>query len=425
MESYAIALIDSNNFYAACEQSVDPSVIDRPLVVLSNNDGCIIARNAEAKALNIAMGQPYFRVQNKLRSLDVEVRSSNYALYADMSQRLMSLIKANCEELEVYSIDEAFARIRRPLNSNLNTWARRLREIIYQRLSLSIAIGIGANKSQSKLANYLAKTTASHSGIFDLERCNKKDEWLEKVEVKNIWGIGRKTAHWCHLQGIHNARQFRDMPSYKLKRKYGVTIVRLQHELKGESCLKLLLNPKSKKETCVSRSFSRPISQIEELRQAIANYVVRAGEKLRKQQQLASVITIFTRTSLYAPIFYSRSATQRLDIPSNDTPILLSAALDLTEKIFSPNHLLMKAGIIMQELRSEESLQLYLFSNIDSDRTLKKESLMKTIDTLNNRYGQNTVQWAICGINKEWAMSRKHLSASATTRLAEIPIVII
>ncbi len=423
MGDHAIALVDSNNFYTACEQSVDPSIINRPLVVLSNNDGCVIARNAEARALNITMGQPYFKIKHKLRRLGVEIRSSNYALYADMSQRLMSLIKVNCEALEVYSIDEAFVRVRRPHNKELNTWARRLREIIFQRLSLSIAIGIGATKSQSKLANYLAKTTASNAGIFDFERTNEQEQWLEKVQIENVWGIGQKTAYWCRLQGIHNARQFRDMPSYQLKRKFGITVIRLQKELKGECCLDLLLKPISKKETCVSRSFNRPVSDIEELRQAIASHVVRAGEKLRQQQQRATSITIFTRTSLYTPIFYSHSAVQHLNIPSNDTNTLLSAALCLTEKIFCPNHLLMKAGVIMQGLISEEYLQLYLFSKPNSNMMSKKGSLMKTIDILNKRYGKDTVFWAACGINKEWEMCRKYLSASATTNLTEIPFV--
>ncbi len=424
MKNHAIALIDSNNFYAACEQSIDPSISHHPLIVLSNNDGCVIARNAEAKVLGIAMGQPYFKMRHKLKELGVEVRSSNYALYADMSQRLMSLLKANCEELEVYSIDEAFAKVRRPINGDLNAWARQLREIIYQRLSLPIAIGIGTTKSQSKIANYLAKTTANYAGIFDLESTNTQEHWLEQIEVENIWGVGRKIAYWCRLHGIHNARQLRDMPSNQLKRKFGITVLRLQHELQGKSCLDLSLKPIAKKETCVSRSFGRPITKIDTLRQTIASHVIRASEKLREQRQHATIITIFTRTSLYTPNFYSHSATQRLEIASNDTSILLSTALKLTEEIFRPNYLLMKAGVIMQGLLSEDCLQLNLFSKRNYKEASKKESLMKTVDKLNKRYGQDTIQWAGCDINKKWEPRRRYLSSAATTRFKEIPFVI-
>ncbi|AAP99803.1 MULTISPECIES: Y-family DNA polymerase [Prochlorococcus] len=420
----SIALIDSNNFYASCEESMDPSIRNHPLIVLSNNDGCVIARNAEAKALGIAMGQPYFKVRRKLKDLGVKIRSSNYALYADMSRRLMSLIEANCEELEIYSIDEAFVKINRPHDYDLNPWAYRLRTTIYQSLSLPIAIGIGTTKSQSKLANHLAKTTASHAGIFDFEASDDQDHWLKQVAIENVWGIGRKLAYWCRMHGINNARQLRDTPSNELRQKFGVTGIRLQHELRGEKCLNLLIKSIPKKETCVSRSFSRPVSNIEELRQAIANHAVRASEKLRKQHQHATAVTVFTRTSLYTSPFYSQSATQRLSLPSNNTRVILSTTLSLTEKIFCSNCLLIKAGVIMQGLVNEDYLQLSLFSLTNPKEISRHKSLMKSIDYLNTRYGKDTIQWAVCGINQqEWEMCRRNLSPSATTLFKEIPIV--
>ncbi len=419
----SIALIDSNNFYAACEQSIDPSLIGRPLVILSNNDGCIIARNAEAKSLGISMGEAYFKIRKKLTTLSVEVRSSNYSLYADMSQRLMSLLRDNCEEVEVYSIDEAFIKIPSRF-FNINAWAHELRESTYQKLGLPIAIGIGATKSQSKLANYLAKKIACHAGIFNIEATTNQDLWLEQIEIEKIWGIGQKLAYWCHKQGIHNARQFRDAPSNILKEKLGIIGVRLQKEIQGEQCLKLSKQLAPKQETCVSRSFSPPITQINELRQAIANHVISASEKLRKQKQNATKVTIFTRTSLYSPNFYSQSATQYLDIPSNDTQILLTETLSLTKKIFKPNHLLIKAGVIMQGLISEDFLQLHLFSKRQPYKLLKQEYLMKTIDYLNKRYGRNTITWAASGINQSHNSRQGHLSTSSTTNITEIPIVI-
>ncbi len=418
----ATALVDSNNFYAACEQSIDPSIANRPLIVLSNNDGCVIARNAKAKYLGVSMGQPYFKIRRQLEKIEAEVRSSNYTLYADISQRFMSIIEANCEELEVYSIDEAFIKVSRTSDHNLMIWARRLREIIYQRLSLPVAIGIGENKSQAKIANHLAKTMPSHSGIFDLGIANDQDYFLKQVEIEDVWGIGPKLAYWCRANGIHNALQLRDIPSNKLKKKFGVKGMRLQYELKGHSCIKFSSQAMPKKETCVSNSLNKPINNIENLREIIATHTIRASEKLRKQKQNATSVTIFTRTSFYTPNFYSQSATKRLDIPSNDTRILLAAALGLTKEIFHPNYLLIKAGVIMQELLGADSLQLHLLSR-KSFGTSKEGCLMKAIDNLNKRYGQDTVYWAACGMKKKWEVRRRHVSALATTRLSDVPIV--
>ncbi len=312
----AIALIDGNNFYAACEESIDSSLHGLPLVVLSNNDGCIIARNAKARELGVKMGSPYFKAKHDLERLGVVVRSSNYALYGDMSKRLMSLLKAHCEQLEIYSIDEAFACLTRPSNYDLYPWARQLRAEIYQSLGLPIAIGLGTNKSQAKLSNHLAKTIPTNAGIFDLTTTKDPDIWLEKISIEDVWGIGHKLSRWCRAKGITSARHLRDMSSYDLRARHGVTGLRLQHELKGETCLPIAINERPKQETCVSRSFSQPITQLEEFCQAIATYVIRASEKLRRQKQLAGAITIFTKTSSFMPSFYSESATAQLNIPS-------------------------------------------------------------------------------------------------------------
>ncbi len=417
------ALIDGNNFYAACEQSVDPSLQKRPLVILSNNDGCVIARNAEAKVLKIPMGQPFFKIRKKLEMFEVEVRSSNYALYGDMSKRLMTLLRAHCEELEVYSIDEAFASIRRPINQDLQAWAKNLRALIYQNLGLPIAVGIGANKSQAKIANYLAKTIANHAGFFDFEINRNPEYWLEIIAIENVWGIGHKLAYWCRTKGIKNALQLRDMPSNALKAKCGVTGIRLQNELRGISCIPIMSKQRTKKETCVSRSFSHPITSLSELKQAIATYTILASEKLRKQNQFAGTITVFVRTSLHTSIFYSRSTTERLDVHSNNTFTLLKTSLRLTEKVFQANRLLRKAGVIMQDLLNSDYLQLHLLREENRKEESRQERLMQTIDRLNMRYGRNTVTWATCGVSPRWSMQRNYLSAASTTQLTQIPII--
>ena len=417
------ALIDANNFYASCEQSLDPALIGRPVVVLSNNDGCIVARSAEARALGIAMGTPYFKAKRHLEQHNVVIRSSNYALYADMSQRLMSLLESQVEDLEIYSIDEAFARLSRPSDGNLHPWAQRLRTLARRNLGLPIAIGLGASKGQAKLANRLAKVVPAHAGFFDLGLCRDPDRWLETISIEDVWGIGRKLALWCRMRGVVNARELRDMSSGYLRAKAGVVGVRLQRELQGHACLPLDLDPSPKQETCVSRSFSHPITSLEELREAVATYVVRAAEKLRKQHQRTAALTIYTRTSPFIPGFYSRAASTSLDLPSNDTGVLLEAALPLVERIFQPHRALAKAGVLMQHLQGVDQLQQHLWVPCTEEDQQRRERLMATVDRLNHRYGRGTVQWAACGLDPSWAMRRERLGRAATTRLSDVPVV--
>ncbi|WP_320675472.1 Y-family DNA polymerase [Prochlorococcus sp. MIT 1341] len=413
----ATALIDGNNFYASCEQSLDPSLAGHPLIILSNNDGCIIARNAEARKLEIAMGVPYFKVRKKLKTLGVIVRSSNYALYADMSQRLMSILKTCTEKLEIYSIDEAFALVNRPYDGNLRPWARQLRAQVYQNLGLPIAIGIGETKGQAKLANRTAKVMPSLCGIFDLAIEEDKDKWLERIAIEDVWGIGNKLSQWCRLNNINTARQLRDMPTGKLLAKYGIKGIRIQRELLGYKCIPLAEKTKPKKETCVSRSFGRPICQSNELRQAIANYVVRGAEKLRRQSQVTASLTVFAITKSPSQSPCQKTATTRLTPPSNDTSRLLQAALPLTEQIFDPSKSTIKAGVLLQNLQTTRFLQQELFTPPETN-----EKLISTIDQLNRRYGQNTVTWGACGLEQTWEMRRARLSPISTSRFKEIPL---
>ena len=419
----AIALIDCNNFYASCEQSIDPSIAGKAVVVLSNNDGCIIARSAEARALGILMGTPYFKVKNRLKDLGVIIKSSNYALYGDLSERLMETVKLYCNSIEVYSIDEAFVSLEGQLNYDIRTWAHNLRATIQQNLGLPISIGIGVNKSQSKIANLIAKKNHSYAGIFDLTATNKKDLWLETVKIEEVWGIGSKLSQKCRLYSIRTALQLRDACSYKVKEKLGVIGLRLQNELRGEICLPLKTTIAPKKETCISRSFSDPITNLKELRQMIGIYVVKASEKLRKQKQVANSITVFLRTSNFIEPFYSNSATEKLKISTNETGILIKTAMNLTEKIFMPSTSFKKAGVIMQGLQTSEYIQLDLTHHISPRKLEKQLKLMKTIDNLNNRFGRGSVDWAICSIDKGLGIRREYPNRYSTLRVLELPIV--
>lgn len=418
-----LALIDANNFYASCEQALEPALLGKPVVVLSNNDGCVVSRSSEARQLGIGMGKPYFQIAEQLARHGVVVRSSNYALYGDMSQRLMSSLEPFVAELEVYSIDEAFARLPRPRHSDLSRWAAELRGRIRHNLGLPIAIGLAPSKVLAKLANRIAKGNRCQAGVFDLGCEPNPDPWLEHTPVEEIWGVGRQLSRWCRLRGITNARQLRDMASGELRAKAGVVGLRLQLELQGVSCLPLEEGPAAKRETCVSRSFSRAITDETELRQAVASYVVRAAEKLRRQRQRSGRLTVFARTSPFSPGFYSQAASATLPLASNDTAVLLQTALRLVPAIFRPHKRFAKAGVLLQELQPEQQLQHHLLTPLPAEQQQKREALMQSIDQLNRRYGAGTVQWAACGIRPNWMMRREQLSRAATTRLSDLPTV--
>jgi DNA polymerase V len=416
-----LALIDANNFYASCEQAFDPALIGRPVVVLSNNDGCVVSRSSEARQLGIGIGKPYFQIAGQLASHGVVVRSSNYALYGDMSQRLMSSLEPFVAELEVYSIDEAFARLPRPRCGDLSAWAAELRSRIRHNLGLPIAIGLAPSKVLAKVANRIAKGDRCQAGVFDLGREVNPDPWLERTPVEEIWGVGRQLGRWCRLRGIANARQLRDMASAELRAKAGVVGLRLQLELQGVSCLPLEDGPTAKRETCVSRSFSRPITDAGELRQAVASYVVRAAERLRHLRQCSGRLTVFARTSPFSPGFYSQAAGTSLPVASNDTAVLLQAALPLVALIYRPHKRFTKAGVLLQDLQSQEQLQHHLLAPLPEAEQQRRTALMQRIDDLNRRYGRGTVQWAACGLTPSWMMRREQLSRAATTRLADLP----
>ena len=421
--SKTIIQIDGNNFYASCEQMIDPSIKGKALVILSNNDGCIIARSSEARKLGIPMGKPYFKLKNKLNQLNIKVRSSNYELYGDISNRLMNLLRENCEELEVYSIDEAFATLMRPKDLKLYKWAKELRSLVYQNIGIPISIGIGNTKVQSKIANYIAKKIENHSGLFDIGIIDNKDYYLNQIKVEKVWGVGKKMSSWLKIRGINNAKELRDMSSIKLKNKYGVVGLRLQSELKGNSCIPLKLESLKRKEICVSRSFSYPIDSLEDLRQSICKYTIIASAKLRKYNQLSSAITVFIITNRYSNDFFKSKATVSLDIPSDDSRIILKVSLELTEKIFKPYKKLIKAGVILHNLKSNRYQQKILFNKkgIQSNANLKV--LNKIIDNTNKKHGKDTINWGTSVIEHEWMPRRNRLSSLKTTNIESIPIV--
>tara|TARA_B100000965_G_scaffold135205_1_gene112553 strand:+ start:2899 stop:4170 length:1272 start_codon:yes stop_codon:yes gene_type:complete len=421
----AIALIDGNNFYASCEQSINPSLRKKPLVILSNNDGCIIARSPEARALKIKMGTPYFKIKEKLNQLGVIVLSSNYSLYGDMSRRLMNLLKEHCEKIEIYSIDEAFVSISRPKDNNLHFWARELRAFIYQNLGLTITIGIGENKVRAKLANKLAKEIDQSSGIFDLANIKNQNDYFKRISVENIWGIGTQTSKWLRSKGIKNAKEFKEMHEHELTRKLGVVGKRIQLELKGHKCIPIENTKTQKREIRVSRSFGKPITRLEDLTQALAIYAIRASEKMRIENLQTSTIVVFTRTSHYSNYNYKKSAYKNLLEPTNKTNIILNIVLDLAKEIYHSDYKLAKAGVLMQNLTNCNYLQKSIYNLFSEEKSLKESNLIKTIDHLNSRFDNKAISWGITQKKQNWKINKNLLSDVSTTNIEKIPTIII
>ena len=421
--SNVILQIDGNNFYASCEQLVDPSITRKGLVVLSNNDGCIIARNSEARRMGIPMGVPYFKLKNKLTQLNINVRSSNYELYGDISSRLMQLLRKNCEKLEIYSIDEAFGMIKRPKEKCLYQWGKNLRALVYQNIGIPISIGIGETKVLSKVSNHLAKKMQNNSGIFDIGIIKNKDPYLNLIKADEVWGIGKRMSIWLKSKGITNARELRDISSSQIREKYGVVGLRIQNELKGNICIPIKEASSDKKEICVSRSFSYPIDNLEELSQAIIKYVLIASSKLRKYNQLSSAITVFTNTNIHSKDFYKSEATGKTSEPTSDSRIMIKISLELTQKIFKPYRNLIKAGVILHKLQSNKYKQKILFNQQFMREELCQERLNHVIDKINNSNGINTINWGSSIIEKEWSPRREKESIIKTTNIESIPTI--
>ena len=421
----AIALIDANNFYASCEQSINPHLRNKPVVILSNNDGCIIARSPEARALKIKMGIPYFKAKERLNKLDVVVLSSNYSLYGDMSRRLMNLLKNHCEEMEIYSIDEAFVSIYRPNDKNLYPWARKLRSLIYQDLGITITIGIAENKVRAKIANKLAKNINYSAGIFDLARTKDENNYLKRIRVYNVWGIGKQTSNWLQSKGIKNVKELKDIEENEIFKKLGIVGKRLQLELKGYRCLPIEKSNKSKREIQVSRSFGTPITKLEDLTQALAIYAIKASVKMRSQNLQTSAISVFTRTSKYSSQRYQRSVYKKLINATDDTNTILKIVISLSREIYNPEYKLSKAGVLMHDLTNRKYLQQSIINYKSQEYRKKSENLMKTIDSLNKKFNNKAITWAITKKHKEWQMNKKLLSTISTTDINKIPTIVI
>lgn len=414
------ALVDCNNFYASCERLFRPGLNNQPIVVLSNNDGCVIARSNEAKALGIAMGAPYFKAKELLARHQVHVFSSNYALYGDMSHRVMTILQQLEPEVEVYSIDEAFIALPHTQARPHTEYARSLQRKVKQWVGIPVAIGIGPTKTLAKVANRLAKKKAQHQGVFDITDHERVDELLANYAVEDVWGIGRQSAHKLRLRGIVTARDLRDADDAWLRKRLTVTGLRTAMELRGISCQPLAAVQPDRKSIISSKSFGRPVTTWSDMKEAVATYLATAAEKLRGQGAAAGVVQVFISTNTFAPQQpqHVQSLTTCLPRPSASTPQLLQAALRGLQSIFKPGFQYKKAGVMLAELVPAGYQPMDLFGAVDAE----KPELMAAVDRINRKWGRETVQLAAAGLAKPWQMVQDHKSPAYTTDWSELPV---
>ena len=431
------ALVDCNNFYASCERVFNPKLEGRPVVVLSNNDGCVVARSNEAKALGIGMGVPAFEVEDIIRKNSVEVFSSNYALYADMSSRVMETLSAFTPDMEVYSIDEAFLDLAgfncSPSTSLRTDYGRKIWRTVKQWTGMPVTVGMARTKTLAKIANRVAKKSAKANGVLDLTDSPYLDKVLTETPVEKVWTVGIKSALKLKGAGIKTALALRDADIGWVRQKFGVVGVRTVYELRGISCYPLEQNPPVKKSITVSRMFGEPVESIEELKEAIASYASRAGRKLRGQGLAAGVMTVYVTTSRFIENRYFNSHTVEFAVATSDTIELIRSACRCIDRLYRKGCAFKKCGIIFNALVPENRVQKGLFDNVDPVRgptekasngvdRLKSQRLMRVIDSINTRL-DSPLQWAAEGLAQPWKVKFKRRSCRYTTRWDELPEV--
>ncbi|WP_428034157.1 translesion error-prone DNA polymerase V subunit UmuC [Amphritea sp.] len=416
------ALVDCNNFYASCERLFRPDLEGRPIVVLSNNDGCVVARSAEAKRLGIKMAVPLFQVQEQIDRENMAVFSSNYALYGDISARVMSVLEQEAPAVEIYSIDEAFLDLSGlEANFSLLEYGLQLKQRVYQYTGIHVSVGIAPTKTLAKLANHAAKQYSATQGVVDLSEPQRQRKLLKLMPLREVWGVGRRLSRRLEQQGISTALALADCSPSWVRNHYSVTLERTVRELNGLPCMELEACPPPRQQILCSRSFAHRISAFNDMRSAIAQYSAQAAAKLRQQNSLARVVTVFIRTNPHSQHegFYSNSASRILSVPSADSRRLTATALSLLQSIWQPGHRYMKAGIMLSDLYLPGHFQPSLFDAPESPAAMR---LMQAVDNI-NRSGRGQVRFAGEMLSSGWQMQRNKLSPAYTTRWNQLPIV--
>lgn len=420
-------LFDNNNFYASCEKLFNPRLKDLPVVVLSNNDGCVVARSAEAKALGIPMGEPWFKLQDRARQHGIVAFSSNYELYADLSDRVVQVLHQFTPNLEVYSIDESFLSLDGLSHLDLADYGRQIRERVLQWVGLPGCVGIGPSKTLAKLANHCAKKDLSgKESVCNLLTLSagEMDDLFGRIDVGEVWGVGRKIDVRLQEMGISSVRDLRDADPAMIRSRFSVVLERTVRELNGVSCLSLEEVAPDKQQIMCSRSFGEPVYELDDLLDAVATYMSRAAEKLRRQQGATSALMVFLQTNPFKPEEpqYHPSMTVPLPDPISDTRVLVQWAQRVTKKLYRPGYAYKKAGVMLSGIQPNGVSQGSLFDS-SSSTDARAGNLMALMDGINQKWGRGAIRLAAERQHHPWQMRRDHMSQRYTTSWDELPKV--
>ena len=407
-----IALADCNNFYASCERVFNPTLKNKPVVVLSNNDGCIIARSNESKQLGIKMGEPVFKAREIIDKHNVNVFSTNFALYGDMSKRVMTLLASLSPEIEIYSIDEAFmnlAGIKKCFEIGLH-----MRDTVKKHTGIPISIGIASTKTLAKVANHCAKRFTK-KGVYVLKRKDHISEILKSMPVSKLWGVGSRYSRMLRSYGVDNAHEFVSLDEKWVLEKMTVMGLRIQRELKGESCISMDINPSPKKNICTSRSFGTKVRDFQSLKESISSHAARCAEKLRSEKGCARYVSVVIKTNPFSDSdYYCGYKSSSFDVPTNDTLDIINAAENILRSIYKKGLEYKKSGVIVGDIIPQNQVQLNLF-DMDEKR-IKRKKLDSTVDIINQAMGRSTIHIGSQGIAKNWQLKREKLSPCYTTK---------
>ena len=411
-----IALIDCNSFYVSCERLFNPKIQKVPVVVLSNNDGCVISRSTEAKRIGIKMGEPYFKVKELVKRNNVQIFSSNYALYGDISRRVMKVLKGFSDKIEIYSIDEAFIDLTHIKNELAEEYGKKIRERVLKWTGIPTSVGISNTKTLSKVANHVAKK--NKAGVFYLK--NDIDEVLKSFNISDVWGVGKQLSKLYLKNGIDNALKLKNISNSWVKKSTNVLGAKTVMELRGIPCIELDTEETKRKSCCVSRSFGKKVQSLEKLKESVTTHCLNASEKIRNDNQTTRSITVFIRTSPFDKNrgYYSNSFTTDLPIATNNSLELVKTAIAGLEKIYKYGYFYQKAGIILSKLNEAGEKELNLLTPILEN---KSQKLMKAMDLTNSKYGRNVISVAQAGINNSWKMRREHSSRIDTASFDSLP----
>ncbi len=420
-----IALVDVNNFYVSAERVFNPKLEGRCVVVLSNNDGCVVARSGEVKALGVPMGGPWFKLKDLVRQHSIIALSSNYALYADMSNRVMSVLSEFSARQEIYSIDECFLDMSGH-DENFTQYGQQIRQRIQQWLGLPVSVGFAPTKTLAKLANHIAKNRAEFGGVCDLTgmTTQQQDKIFSSIAVGEVWGVGRKLNEQLQQGGITTVQQLRDFDIHRIRNRFGVVMERTVRELRGEACLEMEDIAPSRKQIISSRSFGQSVTSLSELQEAVSVYMSTAAAKLRSQGLVAAMTYVYILTNAHKKEEpqYSRGITIALAQPTDDTMQLVAAVKAGLRRIYRPGYRYKKAGVMLADITSAGVVQGQLFADAPgSEKSLK---LMAVMDGINLRMGKGAIHLASDGVAQNWRMNRGSMTPAYTSSWDELAVVI-